>query len=71
MKTILLLFALFFVGTTLSAQIVKTQKVQVSKVSVQSKTVDTKEQLVTGKKGLVKKHFITHTQKKIAIRRKK
>ncbi len=71
MKIILVLFALFFIGSTASAQIVKTQKVKVSKVTTQSKTVDHNDPTTTGKKGLVKKKLIVADRKKLVIQRKK
>lgn len=70
MKTIFVVFALFFLGSALSAQVVKTQKVKVSKVSTQSKMVNQTEPLITGKKGLVKKTMVVD-RKKLVIQRKK
>ena len=70
MKTIFVLFALFFLGSTLSAQVVKTQKVKVSKVAVQSKTVDHNEPSVTGKKGVFKKTPVVDRKKLVVQKRK-
>jgi hypothetical protein len=70
MKTIFVVFALFCLGSTLSAQVVRTQKVKVSKVTVQSKSADHNEPSVTGKKGLVKKTMVVDRKKLVVQKRK-
>lgn len=69
MKTLILFFCMFFLSVAINAQVVKTQKVNVSKVKVQSKILDHKEPTIEHKKGLVKKELITE-KKRLVIQRK-